>query len=186
MKRRAESAEETRLRVVKATSELHLERGVAATTMRDIAERADVSPGTVYHHFPQYDDVILACGQYTFGVTRPPTDAIFDGIDDAEARLAVLVRETFSFYKRLPAYERIRAERTQFAPLEMAFSADEDARRALIRKALVPRRLTKSSVAVAFALLDVSVYHRLVRSGLSHKVAVSEVSGLLKERLLAA
>jgi AcrR family transcriptional regulator len=49
--RRAESAEETLRRIVRATYTLHCEQGVAATTMKQIARRADVSVGTVYHHF---------------------------------------------------------------------------------------------------------------------------------------
>ena len=54
--RRGEAAEETRRRIVEATFALHAEQGVAATTMTQIAERAGVSVGTVYHHFATYDD----------------------------------------------------------------------------------------------------------------------------------
>ena len=75
--RRAESADDTRRRIVVATRALHVEQGVADTTVKQIARRADVSVGTVYHHFPSYDDVIRACGQLTFAIVRPPTNARF-------------------------------------------------------------------------------------------------------------
>ena len=62
METRAKTAEDTRRRIVEATYALHAERGIADTTMKDIAERADVGLGTVYHHFPTYDDAVRACG----------------------------------------------------------------------------------------------------------------------------
>jgi len=54
MGKRAESAAQTRQRIVQATMALHRDRGIAATTMKDIAARADVGIGTLYHHFPRY------------------------------------------------------------------------------------------------------------------------------------
>ena len=75
--RRGEAAEETRRRIVDATFALHSEQGVAATTMKDIAERADVSVGTVYHHFPTYDDAIQACGEHAIAFAPPPGPDLF-------------------------------------------------------------------------------------------------------------
>ena len=184
MKRRADTADQTRQRIVEATYELHQERGIGATRVRDIAERADVSPGTVYHHFPEYDDVIVACGQFTFSTTQPPTAEIFEGIDQPPERLRRLVKETLAFYRRFPAYERIRAERQDFGVLDRAFSEDEKGRRALLRTALGKRPPDRKAIAVAFALLDVSVYNRLVHSGLSHSAATDEVYRLIERRLL--
>src|SRR4051812_37247766 len=58
--RRAETAAETRQRLVEATAALHAERGISATSLPDIAERAPVSVGTAYHHFPTYLDALRA------------------------------------------------------------------------------------------------------------------------------
>ncbi len=58
MSNHAASAEETRRRIVEATFALHVEKGVAATTFRDISTRADVGIGTIYQHFSNYDDVV--------------------------------------------------------------------------------------------------------------------------------
>jgi AcrR family transcriptional regulator len=184
MKKRAEAAGETRQRIVRATFELHVERGIAATSVRDIAARAGVSPGTVYHHFPGYDDVITACGQFAFATTGPPSHAIFAGLSTPADRLRRLVDETFAWYRRFPGYEKVRAERGAFAPLEQAFAHEEKTRRALIREALKPSRAGARAVAVAFTLLDISVYQRLVRSGLPHSAAVDEIHRLIERRLL--
>src|SRR5260370_19161268 len=64
MERRAEGAEETRQRIVQATMALHTAQGVLATSHKDIAARADVSVGTVYHHFPTVDSIVRACGAH--------------------------------------------------------------------------------------------------------------------------
>jgi len=58
--KRSATAEETRQRIVDATVALHAEKGIVATSVKDIAARADVGVGTVYHHFPTYDDVVRA------------------------------------------------------------------------------------------------------------------------------
>ena len=164
---RSETAAETRQRVVQATYELHRTRGIAATSFRDIAERADVAIGTVYHHFPEYDDVIRACGAHTMVVSRPPTAAMFEGIRSPRERLRVLVRELFRFYDRIPEYERIHAERERFAFVSEAFQHIESARRALIAAAVRPRRIGKRVGAAAFAMLEPAVHRALVASGLS-------------------
>jgi AcrR family transcriptional regulator len=54
--KRAEAVEETRRRIIQATFELHGEKGVVATSMQDVAERADVALRTVYYHYPTVDD----------------------------------------------------------------------------------------------------------------------------------
>lgn len=122
---------ETRQGIVRATCELHTERGIAATSVRDIAERADVSPGTVHHRLPDYNDAIVACGKFTFETTRPPTPEIFGDVATPGARLRVLVAEPFAIYRRFPACEKVRLERDAFELVEQAIVRDEANRRAL-------------------------------------------------------
>ncbi len=184
MDRRAESAEETRRRIVRATYELHAEQGIAATSVRDIAERADVAVGSVYHHFPSYDDVIRACGAYTVSLTQPPGAEVLSGIATPAARLHAVVDALFSFYRRFPGFERVRADRDKFAPLEEFVRADEENRRSLLAAALHPRAIDGPALAIAFALLDVAVYRALCASRLSHAAAVREIVNLLERSLL--
>ncbi len=185
MEARAESAQETRRRIVRATYELHAEKGIAATSMRDIAERAAVAVGTVYHHFPTYDEVINACGAYTVELTQPPSAEMLSGIAAPAARLRAVVDALFSFYRRCPGFARVRADRDKFAQLERFMSAEEGNRRKLLAAALHPRKIDRRALAVAFAMLDVAVYRALGASGLSHAAAVQEITGLLEHFLLA-
>src|SRR3712207_7148241 len=57
LKKRAERQQETRLRIARATLELHEILGPALTTRSAIAQRAGVTRPTVYSHFP--DDLTL-------------------------------------------------------------------------------------------------------------------------------
>src|SRR5687768_3357650 len=121
--RRAETAAETRQRLVEATAALHAERGISATSLRDIAERAGVSVGTAYHHFPTYLDAVRACGAHTMAASPLPPESIFDGVDTLEERVHVFVRELCGWYGRNPWLERVRGERSIYPPVEEGISA---------------------------------------------------------------
>mgnify|MGYP003455060942 CR=1 FL=1 len=74
--KRADAVEETRRRIIQATFELHAEKGVVATSMQDVAERADVALRTVYHHYPTIDDLVAGCGKKVMALLAQPTPAI--------------------------------------------------------------------------------------------------------------
>ncbi len=63
MRNREESFAQTDRRIVAAAIGLHAERGVVDTSWQDIAERADVSPVTVYRHFRSLSELIPACAR---------------------------------------------------------------------------------------------------------------------------
>jgi AcrR family transcriptional regulator len=164
LERRAETAGETRRRLVDATFALHLEQGISATTMTDIAARAGVSVGTVYHHFPTYQDAVAAC-------------------TSMDARVRRLAQAIFGFYQRLPAYERVRCERWGMPPIE-AYAAHEEANRlALTREALRPFRVGARVLQVCAAFLDVAVYGALTRAGMTPGEAADDVSAVILARL---
>jgi AcrR family transcriptional regulator len=183
MSNRAASAEETRRRIVEATFALHVEKGVAATTFRDISTRADVGIGTIYQHFSSYDDVIDACGNHAFALMQPPHADIFVGTIPLEKRIRTLVRELFAFYERFPAFGRIRGERHQFEAVERGISYEEENRRALIAAAFRDRRADERLRALAFSLLDFNVYQSLRSCGVEHGAAVDEVTKILLARV---
>jgi AcrR family transcriptional regulator len=55
--RRERKKAATRASIVEAAQELFLERGFDAVSVREIADRADVSPTTVFAHFPQKESL---------------------------------------------------------------------------------------------------------------------------------
>ncbi len=177
--RRAESAAETRRRIVEATYALHLEQGIVATTMKHIARRADVSVGTVYHHFPTYHDVVRACGRHTTEISRAPTPEIFTGIRSRSRRVERLVSELFAYYARFPVFERARCDRDKLAVLAESVARKEQAIAALVREALVPLSSDERLVWMATALTDFAVYRSLINRGLSAQEAAAGIAAVI-------
>src|SRR3546814_654746 len=80
--KRAESRDETRLRILRATMDLHEEIGLRQTTISAIAERAGVQRLTVYRHFPDDEALITACSGHWLGLHPPPDPARWAAITD--------------------------------------------------------------------------------------------------------
>jgi AcrR family transcriptional regulator len=184
--RRAETAEQTRRRIVAATRQLHIEQGVYATSMPQIAERAGVSVGTVYHHFPSYEDACSACAQHTAEMLPFPTAQVFTGLQTVDERVRRLAQEIFGFYQRLPAYERVRSERWGMPPIAAYAEWEEDSRAALMREALRPLEIDPRLARTCSALLDVAVYGALTRGGMTAGEAAAEVAEFILARIAAA
>ena len=178
--RRAETAAETRQRLVEATAALHAERAISASSLRDIAERAGVSIGTAYHHFPTYLDAVRACGAHVMAMSPLPAEAIFDGIDkeDVEERVLVFVREVCAWYGPNPWLERVRAERSVYPPVEEGVAFVE---RGIERLARVAAGCTPDEARTVAALVDVAVYSSLLRAG----VPAGRVPGRIAEVVIA-
>lgn len=64
LRARGDQQKATRLRIIRATAELHDELGPARTTVSEIARRAGVQRLTVYNHFPAETDLFEACGAH--------------------------------------------------------------------------------------------------------------------------
>ena len=99
LKKRAESRETTRARIVAATMALHEELGPKNTTISAVAERAGVQRLTVYRHFPDETALFRACTSQWL-VDNPPPDPeqweALAGIRRVRAALTVL----YGYYRR--------------------------------------------------------------------------------------
>jgi AcrR family transcriptional regulator len=100
LKKRAERQEETRLRIARATLELHEILGPALTTRSAIAERAGVTRPTVYSHFP--DDLTLgkACSSLELSNNPLPDPGPWQEIADPERRMRVALGELYAYFRR--------------------------------------------------------------------------------------
>ena len=173
--KRSATAEETRQRIVDATVALHAEKGIIATSIKDIAVRADVGIGTVYHHFPTYDDVVRACGPRIQEITHAPTPEIFTGVEGLDRRIERLVRELFAYYERYYWFERARCDQEKLPVLAEGVARRDKAIEALVREALRPLMEDEKIVRTAMALTDFAVRKSLVKSGLSTQQAADQV-----------
>ncbi len=181
-KRRA-SVEETRQRILEATLALHAEKGIFGTSWQDIARHADVSVGTVYKHFPSLDELVPACGELMYAITRPPSveDAprIFAGVVSLEERLGRLISELFDFYERgAPYIETDFQERRLPAVVEWeAYMRATIAE--LVREALAPAGPDEITVQVVSAILDFSTFKSFVDRDIQKEQATKSVGEVL-------
>lgn len=166
--KRGETAEETRRRIVQATFDLHAEQGIAATTMKQIAARAGVSVGTVYHHFPTYDDAIGACGAFALSHSPFPTAGIFEGADTRHDRVRRLADAAFAVFAGVRAFGSVLADQEKL-PVLRGFVAEEQAvRRRLAALAIGRDGPVAETLA---ALVDFGVYDAFRRLGFTADTA---------------
>ncbi len=188
MSRRAVAREETRRRIVEATTKLHGERGVFGTSWRDIAERADVSVATVYSYFPSLDQLLPACGQLVMERARPPSPdsarAIIGDAADLRERLRRVARELFHFYERGgPHIEVDRRERE--LPGMREWEESQRATVAVFVREALARHADARKARLVSAFFDLPAYNALRARGVSPDKAaetVAEVAACLVER----
>jgi AcrR family transcriptional regulator len=183
MDKRRAAVEETRQRILEAALALHSEKGIFGTSWQDIANRADVSVGTVYKHFPSLDELVPACGELAYAITRPPSleDApqIFAEASSLEERLGRLIEELFAFYERgAPYIETDFQERRLPAVVEWeAYMRATIA--GLVREALVSAEPDEHTVQAVSALLDFSTFKSFLDRDISKEQAAKTINEVL-------
>lgn len=86
-----EKKQETKLpAIVKAAVRLFVERGVASTTIRDIAREAGVAEGTLYRHFASKEDLAHAILVENLGTFTRFLDAKIFACKDLKSRVRAL------------------------------------------------------------------------------------------------
>lgn len=105
--RRAAQKESTRSQIVQAAVELYTQGGISATSMPQVAGRADVARGTVLNHFPSRDDLDRAIVDRALAEMSAPDLSIFEGLSTIGARLARLSHETGVFLDRAAPWYRM-------------------------------------------------------------------------------
>ena len=100
MHRRSENIDDTRLKIVEATVELHGTVGPAATTVMGIADRAGVTRATVYRHFPDDLSLVNACSMHWLSQQVRPRPDAWAKIAGAEDRLRAGLADLYRFYRK--------------------------------------------------------------------------------------
>jgi AcrR family transcriptional regulator len=162
MHKRRASVEETRRRILEATLALHSEKGIFGTSWQDIAQRADVSVGTVYKHFPSLDELVPACGELMYTITRPPSleDApeVFAEAHSLEERLQRLISELFDFYERGASYIETDFQERQLLAVQEWEAYWRATIEGLTREALSPVGPDERTVRAVSTLIDFPVF----------------------------
>lgn len=81
------AAAERRDAIVRATLDVMLRKGLAATTVRDVAEAMGTSSGLIHHYFASMDDLLAAAFDRAAQQDLAATREAMAGSDDAAERL---------------------------------------------------------------------------------------------------
>jgi len=92
-------SEETRLKILAAALELFHEKGFDATTMRDIAIRAEVATGAAYYYFDSKDALVLAFYRQATREMAPKIEEALAAGTDLRKRLAGLIEVKLKYFK---------------------------------------------------------------------------------------
>lgn len=173
LKQRGKRQGETRQKIVEAAIHLHQTKGLAATSMNDIAEQAGVGKVTVYRHFPDLGAVAGACSGLYFERHPFPDPALWRTIEDPAARLRQGLLEAYAWHRATePMMSSVYAEARDL-PVMAPYLAYWAGAAEVLLEAWAEKGRRKVLLRAAIALaLDIETWRTLVRvQGLSDKQA---------------
>jgi AcrR family transcriptional regulator len=177
LKARAESQRETRDRIARAAAELHEEKGVARTSVAEIARRAGVTRLTVYNHFADLSELIPACSAH-YAAQHPAPD--FDSalaLKDPRERLGAVLRRLYGWYRETePMYGKLFSDRASVSELDQFLEQNVDRVHAELADDLTAAfaargRRAKRLNALIRVAVDFWTWRRLSREGLDDEAA---------------
>jgi AcrR family transcriptional regulator len=124
MQRRAESQQQTRLRITESAVALHGTVGPARTSMSAVAEHAGVRRSTVYRHFPDEAALFDACSAHWRAANPPPDLQAWAGVADPDERLGAALGELYAYYRRVaPMLDNLFRDETTVPLIRERFAA---------------------------------------------------------------
>jgi AcrR family transcriptional regulator len=152
----------TRARIVEAATELFIEKGISATTMREIGQRADVAPGTLRRHFPSREGLERAMVEHLTAEAPLPELTLFDGTRTIGDRLERLIHASGMFIDQAQRLYRMWVREPMLSGPWAEKGADYGVRwDDLIRAALGPLANDDDAMALLHAILDPAFFDRV-------------------------
>ena len=186
LKARAEAQRRTRERIAQAAAELHEEKGVARTTVAEIAARAEVTRPTFYNHFPQLSDLLPACAaHYEERHPLPDLEHVL-AKDDPEERVHGVVAGMYAWYREVePMFGKLFSDRSTVPELDRFLAANIDREQAELAHELARgfgargRRAQRLHALIRLAL-DFWTWRRLTGEGLDDAAAAELVTATVR------
>ena len=138
------SGTETQNSILDAVQAIIVRDGVAGTSMRQIAEEADVSLGLISYHFDDKDRLILATFERATAALRGASQRAADEVDDPAEKVRAFLRGSFTEEFLNSDYLRLRVSlwavaltEAEIATVDLEYSRlYESALEALLQSAL--------------------------------------------------
>jgi AcrR family transcriptional regulator len=172
MRLRAESQQQTRLRITESAVELHGTLGPSRTSISAVAEHAGVRRSTVYRHFADEAALFDACTAHWSAANPPPDPSAWAAIEDPGERLTVALGELYAFYGRTAQMLENLLRDEELPVVRERFRAFRDYLAAVQGTLLSGRPLRGHA-------------RRRTRAALGHAIAFSTWRSLVREQGLA-
>lgn len=185
MKARAEGQRETRDRIAKVAAELHEEKGVARTTVAEIARRAGVTRLTVYNHFAGLDELIPACSAHYQAEHPFPDLSPALALEGPGERAQVVLVGLYGWYREVePMFGKLFADRDSVPELDRFMAETSDRMQAGLAAELASGFKARSGKAARLEAtiglaLDFWTWRRLSREGLDDEAAAELMSAAI-------
>lgn len=178
--RRADGEGKTRQRIVEATVALHQEKGIAATSMRDVAARADLGLATVYRHFADGEALLAACSGAYLAANPPPDPSGWAAIAEPAQRLTRALDETYAYHRRTaPMMGRVLPE-LRGRPVGEAQAGFWRQAAAVLAEGLTPEPdAARQTLAAVLLALDFNTWATLTAAGLDDAEAAALAARLV-------
>ena len=177
LKARAESQRETRDRIASSAAELHEEKGVAQTSVAEIARRAGVTRVTVYNHFADLSELLPACSAHYASLHPPPDLGSVFALDDPAQRVRAALAGLYGWYRETePMFGKLFSDRASVPELDQFMGQNIDRTQADLAGRLAAgfsargRRAERLNALIRLAL-DFWTWRRLTREGLDDEAA---------------
>lgn len=166
----------TRERIIEAAIELYTEFGMSGTTMRQVALRADVAPGTLRNHFSSREELDRAMVEVLTAEAPLPELSILDDARSIEERIGRLIRVTGTFLDQSARIYRMWLRERMLTRVWSETGAAYGERwERLMRSALGPLADDPDAMAIIRAILEPTFFEN-VRAGTR---TTEEVSALI-------
>lgn len=174
LNRRAKTQAETRRKIIEAAIALHQTKGPSATSMRDVARKANVGVVTVYRHFSDDMALLGACSGTYFQRHPFPDPETWRSIEGAHQRWRRGLRDTYAFHRETePMIARVMDEVRDLPLMEPYFAHWRHVADVLLEAwPKAERNDRKLRAATALALRFETWWALAVQEGLSDDEAV--------------
>jgi AcrR family transcriptional regulator len=145
----------TRDRIEQAAIRLFVEKGVAETSVRDIARAVDMSEGALYRHFVSKDDLVWAVFERHYVAFAGRLDALAKAEASAHAKLAAMIRGFCHAHDENPTLFRflLFVQHGQLGKLAPGTPTPVDAVRTVLERGIASKEIPDQPPDVATALV---------------------------------
>jgi AcrR family transcriptional regulator len=146
---------DTRDRIERAAIQLFVEKGVDATSVREVARAVDISEGALYRHFDSKDALVWEAFERHYVAFASRLETLAAGETTARAKLAAMIRGFGEAHDEDPALFRflLFVQHGQLNKLAPGTPNPVDAVRAVIAQGIASAEIPQQNPDLATALI---------------------------------